>query len=113
VVASFDSQIEIADSLDEVLELLFGPPGTGGDGGDGDGDGVGDVTPPEGTIQEQVAELLARAQLAFDAADRALVAGDLAEYQKRVDEAAAYIAQANRIIAEAAVAAAEGSDTSA
>jgi len=107
VVASFDSQIEIADSLDEVLELLFGPPGTGGDGGDGDGDGDGDVTPPEGTIQEQVAELLARAQLAFDAADQALVAGDLAEYQKRVDEAAAYIAQANRIIAEAAVAAAE------
>ena len=104
VVASFDSQIEIADSLDEVLELLFGAPGA--DGGDGDVDGDGDVTPPEGTVQEQVAELLARAQLAFDAADQALANGDLAEYQKKVDEAAGYIAEANRIIAAAAAEAA-------
>lgn len=62
-------------------------------------------------MQEQVVELLARAQLSFDAADEALLNGDLAEYQKKVDEAAAYIAEANRIIAAAAVAAAEAADS--
>ncbi len=108
VVASFDSQIEIADSLDEVLALLFGSPSSGGDG---DGDGDGGSTTPEGTLDEQVTELLNRAQLAFDAADDALLNGDLAEYQRKVDEAAGYVAEANRLIAEAAVAAASGDST--
>jgi len=106
VVASFDSQIEIADSLDEVLAQLFGTASASGDG-DGDGDG-GDTTPPEGTLDQQVAELLNRAQLAFDAAEDALLNGDLAEYQKKVDEAAGYVAEANRLIADAAIAAAAG-----
>ena len=97
VVASFDSQIEIADTLDEVLVLLFGTPS---DSGDGDGEGDGE-TPPEGTVQEQVEELLARAEVAFDLADEALVNGNLAEYQKQVDIAAGYVEEANRIIAEA------------
>ncbi|MEN8042034.1 MAG: UPF0182 family protein [Actinomycetota bacterium] len=105
VVASFNSQIEIADSLDEVLVQLFGSASDGGDDGD-DGDD-GDVTPPDGTVQEQVEELLARAQLAFDAADAALSNGDLAEYQKKIDEAAGYVAEANRIIAAAAANAAD------
>jgi uncharacterized membrane protein (UPF0182 family) len=105
VVASFDSQIEIADSLDEVLVLLFG---SASSEGGSDGDDGGDTTPPEGTLDEQVSELLSRAQLAFDAADDALLNGDLAEYQKKVDEAAGYVAEANRLIAEAAVAAASG-----
>ncbi len=102
VVASFDSQIEIADSLDEVLELLFGTPS---DTDDGDG---GDETPPEGTIQEQVEGLLARAEAAFDLADQALQNGNLAEYQKQIDIAAGHVEEANRIIAEAAAAAAAG-----
>ena len=105
VIASFNSQIEIADTLDEVLAQLFGSP-DGGDSGDGDSGDGGETTPPEGTVQEQVQELLARAQLAFDAADAALQNGDLAEYQKKIDEAAGYVAEANRIIAEAAAAAA-------
>jgi hypothetical protein len=99
VVASFDSQIEIADTLDEVLVLLFGTPS---DTGDGDGDGE---LPPEGTVQEQVEELLARAEVAFDLADEALQNGNLAEYQKQVDIAAGYVDEANRIIAEAVAAA--------
>jgi uncharacterized membrane protein (UPF0182 family) len=102
VVASFDSQIEIADSLDEVLALLFGPPGDE-DGGQDTGDG-GDTTAPEGTVQEQVEELLGRAESAFAAAEQALEAGDLGEYQKQIDLAAGYVAEANRIIAEAAAA---------
>ena len=67
VVASFDSKIEIADTLDEVLVLLFGSvdgdgsvegdgtgdgdgdgEGDGDGGGEGEGDGAGAVTPPEG-----------------------------------------------------------------
>jgi uncharacterized membrane protein (UPF0182 family) len=98
VVASFDSQIEIADTLDEVLVLLFGTPSDTGDGDDGD------ETPPEGTVQEQVQELLARAEVAFDLADQALLNGNLAEYQKQVDIAAGYVDDANRIIADAVTA---------
>jgi uncharacterized membrane protein (UPF0182 family) len=109
VVASFDSQIEIADTLDEVLVLLFGTSDDAGQGGDAGDDG--DVAPPEGTIQEQVQELLARAETAFDAAEQALMDGDLAEYQKQIDLAARYVADANRIIAEAAAAAASGDTT--
>jgi uncharacterized membrane protein (UPF0182 family) len=107
VVASFDSQIEIADSLDEVLVMLFGSPGdVGDDDGDSGSDGGEDTTPPEGTVQEQVQELLARTQSAFDAAQVALLDGDLAEYQKQIDLAAGFVDEANRIIAEAALAAA-------
>ena len=102
VVASFDSQIEIADSLDEVLELLFGSPDE--EAGEGDTGDEGDTTPPEGTVQEQVQELLARAETAFAAAEAALEAGDLGEYQKQIDLAAGYVAEANRLIAEAAAA---------
>lgn len=107
VIASFNSQIEIADSLDEVLVLLFGSPDAVEDV-DGD-DGDGDVTPPEGTIQEQVELLLGAAATAFDQADEALRGGDLAEYQKKVDEARGYIQDANRIIAQAAADAADDS----
>ena len=106
VVASFNSQIEIADSLDEVLGLLFGSAVGGGDqgdaGGDGDGDGDGgDVTPPQGTVQELVERLLGLAEDAFDQADEALRNGDLAEYQAKVEEARGYIEESNRLIAEA------------
>jgi len=96
VVASYNSQIEIADSLDKVLFQLFGD-GTGG--GDPD-DGV--APPPDGSVEEQVAELLARAEVALEQADIALRAGDLAGYQAKVDEARGYIEDANQIIADAA-----------
>ena len=48
--------------------------------------------------------LVARAETAFAAAEVALEAGDLGEYQKQIDLAAGYVAEANRIIAEAAAA---------
>lgn len=109
VVASFDSRIEIADTLDEVLELLFGAPVDDGTGGEDPGDG--DVTPPEGTVQEQVQILLARAEQAFVDADAALRSGDLAEYERKVNEARALIEEANAIIAQAAADAAAGTST--
>ena len=114
VVASFNSQIEIGESLDEVLVSLFGlpdesQPPAGGDGdgdsgtGDGDGDGDGGTTePPTGTIEEQIARLLNQAELALGEADDALRAGDLGRYQELVEQASALIVEANRLIAEAA-----------
>ncbi|MDK1017606.1 MAG: hypothetical protein QGD95_08975, partial [Actinomycetota bacterium] len=60
---------------------------------------------PEGTIEEQVASLLAQAEVALDQADAALRRSDLAGYQSKVDEARGYIEAANRIIAEAVAAA--------
>jgi len=112
VVASFNSQIEIADTLDQVLVALFGvSEGIVGGGGEEDGGGGGPTQPPEGTVQEQVQQLLADAQVAFTEADAALRRGDLAEYQRKVDEARALIEEANRIIAEA-VAGASGESAS-
>ncbi|GMQ98471.1 MAG: UPF0182 family protein [Acidimicrobiia bacterium] len=111
VVASFNSRIEIADTLDQVLVLLFGEAdGTagadgGGAGGGDDGNGGEQPQPPSGTIQEQVEILLAQAEAAFTEADVALRAGDLAEYQRKVDEARTLVEQANQIIADAAAAA--------
>ena len=101
VVASFDSRIEIADSLDQVLVQLFGD--SGPSVGDGSGSDSGDTTPPplDGTIQEQVEQLLAQAEVAFEQADAALRAGDLALYQQKIDEARGYVEQANQIIADA------------
>jgi uncharacterized membrane protein (UPF0182 family) len=111
VVASFDSRIEIADSLDQVLVLLFGD--SGPSVGDGSGSDGGDTTPPPvgGTIQEQVERLLAQAEVAFGQADAALRAGDLALYQQKIDEARAFVEQANQIIADAADAAASEAST--
>ncbi len=53
-----------------------------------------DTEAPVGTV----AELLARASEAFDSADEALRAGDLSEYQRLVEEARRFIAEAARQI---------------
>jgi Tfp pilus assembly protein PilX len=47
--------------------------------------------------------------VAFQQAEVALRAGDLALYQQKVDEARAFVEQANQIIADAAAAAGSGS----
>ncbi len=109
VVASYESQIEIAESLDSVLFKLFGE-GTGPGDGDGDGDGDGG-TPPDGSLEEQVAQLIRQADAALAAADVALRSGDLATYQQKVDEARSYIEQANSLIADAATSVSESTST--
>ncbi len=110
VIASYNSRIEIADSLDQVLIKLFGADdGTPVDGG---GDGGGEAQPPQGTIQQQVERLLAQAETAFTDAEVALRQGDLAEYQRKVDDARSLIEEANRIIADAAAATTESANTS-
>jgi uncharacterized membrane protein (UPF0182 family) len=60
------------------------------------------TTATTGTTQplpDDVAELLARAQQEFDAADEAFRAGSLGEYQAHVQEAQRLVAEANRLLA--------------
>lgn len=79
VAVVFGERVEWADSLDEALELVFGP----SDGGD-----PPIVDPPDaGDGDSTLDDLIAEADAAFTSANDALAAGDLAGYQKWVDEA--------------------------
>ncbi|MFQ5555230.1 MAG: UPF0182 family protein [Acidimicrobiia bacterium] len=92
VVVSFDGQIEMKNTLDEALAAIFGagggttPPVEDGEPGDEPGGGI-EVSP-------EVAALLASAQQAFDDADAALAASDLATYATKVEEAQGLIEEA-------------------
>lgn len=114
VIASYNSQIEIGESLDQVLFQLFGAGEAPGDG-DGDDDGGGGSQTPDGsgTLDQRVADLLTLAAKALTEANAQLRAGNLAGYQAKVDEANGYIAEANRIITEAADTIVNGTATSA
>jgi uncharacterized membrane protein (UPF0182 family) len=57
---------------------------------------------PTGSIQEQIASLLAEAAAHFQAADDALTAGDLATYQAEVNAAEAAVSDANELAAQLA-----------
>ena len=50
--------------------------------------------PLEGSVAEQIDQLLTRAEAAFEAADQALADGDLAEYQTQVERAQQLIGRA-------------------
>ncbi len=107
VVASYESRIEIAETLDDVLFKLFGP---SDDSSPDDGEPGGGGTPePGATIEEHVAQLIAQSAMAFAQADIALRNGDLAGYQAKIEEARGYIEQANQLIVDAATVAAAGS----
>jgi hypothetical protein len=64
--------------------LVFGTSDGVGDGGTGAGDG-GTITPPTG--DETLDDLVAEATTAFENANAALAQGDLAGYQRWIDEA--------------------------
>ncbi len=85
VVVSFKGKIEMRSTLDEALAAVFGV--TGGDGGSEE--------TPTGTVEEQVIELLARADAAFTAADEAMRNGDLVTWAQKIEEAQAAIEQAS------------------
>jgi uncharacterized membrane protein (UPF0182 family) len=63
---------------------------------------------PEGSVDEQIRGLLEQAQEAFDAADAALAAGELATYQEQNERAAALVQQAIDLAEERDAAAGEG-----
>ena len=97
VIISFDGTVVVEDTLEQALIELFGDapetleeePVTGDTGDDDDGDAGasdrGGAGEEEATTD--VAELLSRAQVAFDEAQAALDRGDLGTYQKRVNSA--------------------------
>ena len=94
VVVSFNGQIEMRDSLSEALTAVFGvPDSSGGDTGDGD-----TTEPPTGTLEEQIVELLARADQAFMDADEAMRTGDLVTWAQKIEEAQAAVEEATRLL---------------
>jgi uncharacterized membrane protein (UPF0182 family) len=95
VAVVYSDRVEWADSLDGALQLVFGD-GEGGSDGEGEGDGGDGETPGEGTIES----LVAAAEQALENADAALRSGDLAGYQRWVEEARGLISQINDLIGE-------------
>ena len=85
VVVSFNKQIEIGNTLDEALALLFGDAVAPPDGGPDE---------PGGELPGDVVQLLEAAAAAFDDANEALRAGDLQGYADKVQEAEDFIRRA-------------------
>ncbi len=94
VVVSFNGQIEMRDSLSEALTAVFGVP----DGNGGDPVDSGTAEPPTGTLEEQIVELLARADQAFIDADEAIRSGDLVLWAQKIEEAQAAVEEATRLL---------------
>ena len=103
VIASNGSRAQFGDSIGEALAKLF--PGFEGDLGDRVGG-----APPDEQDEEQGTEsadtgegtppeLLARAADLLQEANEALTAGDLGEYQAKVNEASALVDQALSMLA--------------
>lgn len=93
VVVSFNGQIEMRDSLSEALSAVFGVAD-----GSGDGDGGGTTDSPTGSIEEQVVELLNRADTAFQEAETAMRNGDLVTWAQKIEEAQAAIEEASALL---------------
>jgi uncharacterized membrane protein (UPF0182 family) len=83
IIVVFEDRIEWSTSLASALALVFG-------------DEVGEPSEPEPS--GDVAALLERAEQAFADAEAALRAGDLAGYQRLVEEARALIEQARDLL---------------
>ena len=99
VIAVYGNRAIMRDTLQEALEELFpGAPPTLEEGQTGETPPPGGTNPPGGPTQpgqpSAVADLIAQADAAFTAAQAALQQGDLATYQKKVNEAAALVRQA-------------------
>jgi uncharacterized protein len=90
VVVAFNDQIEMRETLDEALAAVFGESVDGGGG---------QPEQPTGTIDEQVAALLQDAADAFEAADVALLRGDLVAWAEKIEEARMAVEEAARIAA--------------
>jgi uncharacterized membrane protein (UPF0182 family) len=92
VLVSDGDQVGIGGSLTESLKDMLGITTTTEP--DEPPNQPNQPNQPTGTIDEQISRLLDQAQTAFDAANDALAAGDLALYQERIDNAERFITQA-------------------
>ncbi len=91
IAVVYSDRVEWADSIDGALELVFGE--SSEDGGEGQDGGE---TPPSG--DQTVEELVAEANTAFANANSALRRGDLAEYQRWVEEAERILAEISSLL---------------
>lgn len=92
IAVVYSDRVEWADSIDGALELVFGESSV-----DGDGDGEGEP-PPTGDRTIEV--LVAEANTAFANANAALRRGDLAEYQRWVEEAERILAEITSLLSQ-------------
>lgn len=99
VIVYFEEEVVIRDSLEEALAVVFSdsppPPDDPVDPVD-PGEEPGPA--PEGTLIEQVSQLLAEATALNEEADAALAEGDFGTYGDKAQEARGKIAEAERII---------------
>jgi uncharacterized membrane protein (UPF0182 family) len=89
VAVVFGERVEWAETLDGALSLVFGE-SIGGEDPDGDSGGIPDA--------ETVAGLVEQAAEAFANAEAALADGNLAEYQRWVDEAERLVGEIEEIL---------------
>jgi uncharacterized membrane protein (UPF0182 family) len=114
VIVVFGGRAVMRTTLQEALTVMFGSApttleeGFGGlpEGESGSGAGGGGGAGGSGTAKATAAELLTKAQAAFDAAEAALKEGDLGTYRSKTKEGVDLIGQA-----QAALAAAEASSS--
>ena len=119
VIVGVGPEVVIADSFEAALKraipgldidlytgLVERDPNVSSEGEDGD-DERSDADPESGESETDdessdasIEELLTRSREAFERADSALRAGDLAGYQRWVETAAAYIAKAQKLLSE-------------
>lgn len=92
IAVVYSDRVEWADTIEGALQLVFGEPTDQGDGS-GQGDGG---QPPTG--DQTIEELVADANAAFVNANSALRRGDLAEYQRWVEEAEQILAQISDLL---------------
>ncbi len=97
VAVVYSDRVEWSDTLDGALELVFGTATGGGGGETGDDDG-GTVDPPTG--DETIEELVAEATTAFENANNALAQGDLADYQRWIDEAERILIEIETLVSQ-------------
>jgi uncharacterized protein len=96
VLVKYGNDIGVGTTLRGSLANLLGveDPGAGAEPGSGEDPGSGDPNPDGGPTDATIQELLADAEAAFAAAQTALQAGDLAEYQQQVERAESLVGQA-------------------
>ena len=115
VIVGVGPEVKIADSFEAALAAAI--PGLQADVGSGpisaspdpessseDDSSSGAPAEPDdldSSDELSIEELLAKSREAFDRADAALRAGDLAGYQRWVESAAGYIAKAQRLLGQA------------
>ena len=94
VVVRFGESVGIGDTLQQALDQVFQ-----GSAGGSTEEGSADGNKPTGKVDNPAAtNALREAQAAFEAADRALTSGDLATYQKKMQEAQAAVQRALRAL---------------